>query len=155
MMMHRNHASEWVRDAGCLPLEGKRTARLSVVGHFGNLLIAVALLVDDLFRAADMRGIVQDLFMKCPRKKQVLMFSATMNDGMRTVARKLMNKVCRLCSASSRCLLSMPRTALGCDHYGITLSKLALLGSMIENYQKTGVSQTFAVPALELSPCAA
>lgn len=31
--------------------------------------------------------------MQCPRKKQVLMFSATMTDGMRTVARKLMNKV--------------------------------------------------------------
>ena len=42
---------------------------------------------------ADMRGTVQRIFLKCPVKKQVMMFSATMSDEMRLVARKFMKNV--------------------------------------------------------------
>jgi hypothetical protein len=40
-----------------------------------------------------MRNVVQKIFVKCPTKKQVMMFSATMSDDMRLVARKLMKNV--------------------------------------------------------------
>lgn len=43
---------------------------------------------------SDMRGDVQKIFQMCPRDKQVEMFSATMNDSMRTLCKKFMNNVC-------------------------------------------------------------
>lgn len=40
-----------------------------------------------------MRKTVQEIYIKCPKKMQVMMFSATMSDDMRIVARKLMKNV--------------------------------------------------------------
>lgn len=42
---------------------------------------------------ADMRSDVQRTFMKCPASKQVMMFSATMTDSNRAVAKKFMKHV--------------------------------------------------------------
>ncbi|CCW62925.1 unnamed protein product [Phytomonas sp. EM1] len=50
--------------------------------------------VDEFDRCLDdikMRRDVQEIFMKLPKEKQVMMFSATMTDEMRTVAKKFMN----------------------------------------------------------------
>jgi len=40
-----------------------------------------------------MRSDVQRTFMKCPASKQVMMFSATMTDSNRAVAKKFMKHV--------------------------------------------------------------
>lgn len=42
---------------------------------------------------ADMRQDVQRIFMACPRKKQVMMYSATMSDEMRTILHKFTTRV--------------------------------------------------------------
>jgi superfamily II DNA/RNA helicase len=36
---------------------------------------------------------VQKIYLKCPKKMQVMMFSATMSDEMRLIARKFMKNV--------------------------------------------------------------
>jgi len=45
---------------------------------------------DKCLEKADMRGDVQEIFLKTPRKKQVMMFSATLAPEIRTVCRKFM-----------------------------------------------------------------
>merc|ERR1712023_624570 len=45
---------------------------------------------DKCLEKADMRGDVQEIFMKTPKKKQVMMFSATLAADIRTVCRKFM-----------------------------------------------------------------
>jgi ATP-dependent RNA helicase UAP56/SUB2 len=46
---------------------------------------------DKSLEKLDMRGDVQKIFMATPRKKQVMMFSATMSPEVRAVAKKFMN----------------------------------------------------------------
>eukprot|EP01061_Rhynchopus_euleeides_P038040 TRINITY_DN65411_c0_g1_i1.p1 TRINITY_DN65411_c0_g1~~TRINITY_DN65411_c0_g1_i1.p1 ORF type:complete len:439 (+),score=217.17 TRINITY_DN65411_c0_g1_i1:59-1375(+) len=45
---------------------------------------------DQLLEKLDMRRDVQDVFMKCPTNKQVLMFSATLSKDIRDLAKKFM-----------------------------------------------------------------
>jgi superfamily II DNA/RNA helicase len=42
---------------------------------------------------ADMRGDIQEIFKMTPHDKQVMMFSATLNQEMRTVCKKFMSNV--------------------------------------------------------------
>ena len=46
---------------------------------------------DKMLEQLDMRGDVQKIFIKCPKKKQVMMFSATMTTEMRTICKKFMH----------------------------------------------------------------
>lgn len=46
---------------------------------------------DKLLDNADMRGDIQQIFLKTPHEKQVMMFSATMPDEVRVLARKFMS----------------------------------------------------------------
>lgn len=47
---------------------------------------------DKVLEKLDMRQDVQKIFMKCPRKKQVMMFSATMTPEIRTLCKKFMTE---------------------------------------------------------------
>lgn len=47
---------------------------------------------DQLLEQVDMRGNIQEIFMKTPHEKQVMMFSATMPDEVKAIARKFMSK---------------------------------------------------------------
>ena len=40
-----------------------------------------------------MRSVVQKIYIKCPKKMQVMMFSATISDDVRAVTRKFMKNV--------------------------------------------------------------
>lgn len=46
---------------------------------------------DKCLEKADMRGDVQKIFIQCPKKKQVMMFSATMTDEVRAICKKFMH----------------------------------------------------------------
>lgn len=41
-----------------------------------------------------MRGDVQEIFRKTPHDKQVMMFTATLNDEIRPICKKFMHNVC-------------------------------------------------------------
>merc|ERR1740115_523922 len=47
---------------------------------------------DKCLEKLDMRGDIQKIFMKTPKKKQVMMFSATMDKEVRPVCKKFMNE---------------------------------------------------------------
>lgn len=47
---------------------------------------------DKVLEKVDMRQDVQKIFIQCPKKKQVMMFSATMTPEMRTICKKFMNE---------------------------------------------------------------
>lgn len=85
-------------------LQLKQNVPAIVVGTPGRLKVLIQrkildvsgvkwFVVDEFDRCLEdikMRRDVQEIFMKLPREKQVMMFSATMTDELRTVARKFM-----------------------------------------------------------------
>lgn len=49
-----------------------------------------------------MRSDVQKIFLKTPKHKQVMMFSATLSDDIKTICKKFMNNVCSISSINSK-----------------------------------------------------
>merc|ERR1712227_632722 len=61
-----------------------KTLKLETVAHF------ILDECDKMLEKVDMRKDVQNIFIGTPKKKQVMMFSATMNSEMRTLCKRFM-----------------------------------------------------------------
>ena len=64
---------------------------------------------DKMLETLDMRKTVQQIYLKTPHEKQVMMFSATLSKEIRPICRKFMNV--RAAAAAGRC---RPRAAQQC-----------------------------------------
>eukprot|EP00891_Asterochloris_glomerata_P007850 jgi/Astpho2/7850/Aster-06136 len=62
--------------------------------HLGHVQYFVLDECDKMLETTDMRGDVQYVFQRTPVQKQVMMFSATMSEDVKTLAKKFMAKLC-------------------------------------------------------------